>query len=194
MPDARIGLGSTLVYETNGGDAISSAFVANKAAITLTEDLLPTPVKAGYSFAGWYTSPTFEEDTKAEVGTTLQESGNLTPTFTIYAKWTADGTTEPEPDTPEPEPDTPVQGIPAQIQRITEAVEDIKSAITEKGGTVPEDAQVDDLADIIRTISTGSSEAKVFAGAIDPGDLTEAQMEEMGLGVGDVYIYVPGME
>lgn len=188
MPDARIiGLGSTLVYETNGGDAISSAFVANKAVITLTEDLLPTPVKAGYSFAGWYTSPTFEEDTKAEVGTTLQESGNLTPTFTIYAKWTADGTTEPEPD-------TPVQGIPAQIQRITEAVEDIKSAITEKGGTVPEDAQVDDLADIIRTISTGSSEAKVFAGAIDPGDLTEAQMEEMGLGVGDVYIYVPGME
>lgn len=158
-------------YYTNGGEDLADYRIGYSSTVKLTGDMLPTPKKDGYFFGGWYKTNNFSNGTKVEEGDTVSIRSYY---LNLYAKW--------------------LSGIPAQIQRITEAAEDIKSAITEKGGTVPDDAQVDDLADIIRNISTGSSEAKVFAGAIDPGDLTEAQMEEMGLGVGDVYIYVPGME
>lgn len=174
MPQARLpesSEGYFVRYHTNGGEALADYKISNSSTVTLTADMLPAPEKDGYYFAGWYTTVDFRNGTKVEEGDTVSMGFNY---LDLYAKW--------------------MQGIPGQISRITNAVNDIKAAIEEKSGTVPDDAQVDDLADIIRNISTGSSEAKVFAGAIDPGDLTEAQMEEMGLGVGDVYIYVPGME
>ena len=43
---------------------------------------LPTPVKAGYTFGGWYTNSTFEGDTVTEVATTETED------LTFYSKWT----------------------------------------------------------------------------------------------------------
>lgn len=80
-------------------------------------------------------------------------------------------------------------GIPGQIARITNAVNDIKSAIEDKGGTVPEDAQVDDLAAIVRSLS-GSD---IYAGGKDPGDLTESDFETMGMKEGDIYLFVPNL-
>ena len=43
---------------------------------------LPTPVKAGYTFGGWYTNSTFEGDAVTEVATTETED------LTFYSKWT----------------------------------------------------------------------------------------------------------
>lgn len=69
------GVPSTLTFETNGGDPVAPITANNGEVITL-----PTPVRDGYDFVGWYTSQTFQEaftDTEMPVG------GG-----TIYAKWT----------------------------------------------------------------------------------------------------------
>ena len=70
----------TLTYNYNGatgGNGTSSAtFTSGGSAITL-----PTPTKAGYTFAGWFAESTFN----------TQVSGPQSPTAdaTLYAKWTA---------------------------------------------------------------------------------------------------------
>lgn len=81
-------------------------------------------------------------------------------------------------------------GIEYQINRISNAVEDIKAAITEIGGTVADSNTVDDLANIIRSV-TPYIKPIVFYGSTDPGDLTEDDLDELGIDAGDVYIYVP---
>lgn len=43
--------------------------------------------------------------------------------------------------------------IQSHITRIADGVEDIRAAITEMGGTVPAEAKVEDLGDIIRNLS-----------------------------------------
>ena len=64
----------TITYNTNGGDAIDP--VTNATALP---NSFPTPTKAGYDFAGWYTD---EELTNLAVaGATLSDN------ITLYAKW-----------------------------------------------------------------------------------------------------------
>lgn len=134
MPQARLpesSGGSYIRYYTNGGEALADYEIGNSSTVTLTAEMLPALEKDGYYFAGWYTTVDFRNGTKVEEGDTVSLADNY---LHLYAKW--------------------MQGIPGQISRITNAVNDIKAAIEEKGGTVPEDAQVDDLADIIRNMST----------------------------------------
>lgn len=69
---------STITYDSQGGNAITPAVVNAGSTSTVT------PVRAGYTFAGWY------DDTNY---TTLKASSGsaFTPTasITLYAKWTA---------------------------------------------------------------------------------------------------------
>lgn len=46
--------------------------------------------------------------------------------------------------------------IQSEINRIGDGVDDIKAAITEKGGTIPESAKVNDLGDIVRNLPSGT--------------------------------------
>lgn len=70
-----------IVYELNGG--VNSE--KNPSTYTTTDDIaLENPAKDGYTFAGWYTTSTFDTITKV---TELEPggAGNLT----LYAKWTS---------------------------------------------------------------------------------------------------------
>jgi uncharacterized repeat protein (TIGR02543 family) len=53
------------------------------ASLELTNELLPVLEADGYIFAGWYSTETFSEGTKVEVGYVVKNQ----PTFTLYAKW-----------------------------------------------------------------------------------------------------------
>ncbi|GBG06492.1 hypothetical protein PAT3040_01019 [Paenibacillus agaridevorans] len=66
-----------LRFETNGGNAISAIYVNHGMAVTAPA----TPVRAGFSFGGWYTDPalTMQHD----FGTPLLAD------LTLFAKWIA---------------------------------------------------------------------------------------------------------
>lgn len=55
-------------------------------AAYIGEDLAPILTAPGFAFEGWYTSPTFEENTKVDIGDTyfIDTSDKY-----FYAKWTA---------------------------------------------------------------------------------------------------------
>lgn len=128
----------------NEGRLHLSAGTYSETAFVFTADMFPTPIDTvgGRVFLGWklqYLSPGASPGAYSYMDVTAGTTIDLTSledktTLYVYAVWGA--------------------GIPGQIARITNAVNDIKAAIVEKGGAVPEDAQVDDLADIIRNMST----------------------------------------
>ena len=68
----------TITYESNGGSAVASQTVEERAA------MLPpsNPTRAGYTFAGWY----YEADFVTPVSWDRQMPSM---NFTLYAKWTA---------------------------------------------------------------------------------------------------------
>ena len=68
----------TITYESNGGSAVASQTVEERAA------MLPpsNPTRAGYTFAGWY----YEADFVTPVSWDRQMPSM---DFTLYAKWTA---------------------------------------------------------------------------------------------------------
>ena len=68
----------TITYETNGGSAVASQLVEERAA------MLPpsNPTRTGYTFAGWY----YEADLVTPVSWD-REMPSMN--FTLYAKWTA---------------------------------------------------------------------------------------------------------
>lgn len=69
-----------ITYYLNGGENNP----ANVDTYTTGEGLvLAAPSKLGYSFKGWYTSPTFSGTAKTAIGTS--ETGDIT----LYAKWAA---------------------------------------------------------------------------------------------------------
>ncbi len=68
-----------LSFATNGGDAIASVSVEEGASYTL-----PTPVREGYEFDGWYLNADFTGERVTEVTVTAES--------TVYAKWTRLGT------------------------------------------------------------------------------------------------------
>lgn len=63
-------------FETNGGNNIKTVSVKKNAAV----DALPTPVREGYKFEGWYTD--------SKLTNKFDESTAITKTYTLYAKWT----------------------------------------------------------------------------------------------------------
>ncbi len=68
-----------LRYETNGGTLPADAPSVHVLGETTT---LPTPVRSGYIFDGWYTLPTFESISRiTEIGTAA------TDVPTLYARW-----------------------------------------------------------------------------------------------------------
>lgn len=67
----------TVSFSTDGGNAIAPMVV--KADTNLEE---PTPVKAGYTFTGWYTDATFATPWDAT-------NGKVTANVTLYAKYDA---------------------------------------------------------------------------------------------------------
>ena len=68
-----------LSFATNGGAAIASVSVEEGASYTL-----PTPVREGYEFDGWYLNADFTGERVTEVTVTAES--------TVYAKWTRLGT------------------------------------------------------------------------------------------------------
>ncbi len=81
----------TLKYNTNGGVAIADA----EYAYSTTETPIDVPVRAGYTFAGWFRDANFKVSAgkydasknifKLKKGTLGDEEGNIN----LYAKWTA---------------------------------------------------------------------------------------------------------
>lgn len=65
-------------FETNGGSEISSKKIAIGTAISE----LPTPVKDGYKFAGWYLDK--------DLTNAADNNAKVTENMTIYAKWEED--------------------------------------------------------------------------------------------------------
>ena len=65
--------GVNILCLTDGGTLAGMSFEANKLA---------KPTKTGYTFAGWYSSSNFAEDTQLEDGTAPADK------MTYYAKWT----------------------------------------------------------------------------------------------------------
>ncbi|REK74828.1 InlB B-repeat-containing protein [Paenibacillus paeoniae] len=76
----------TVHFETNGADVIGSLVIVNDSKLTE----LPTPVKEGFIFGGWYhdTALTQKWD---------YEKDRVTTNTTLYAKWIAVMTPDPKP-------------------------------------------------------------------------------------------------
>lgn len=78
-------MGSWSTHYTVSFDAMGGSSNTDKAAFAAGETLgaLPTPVRSGYSFAGWYT--------QREGGEALTEDMTVNGNMTVYARWIADG-------------------------------------------------------------------------------------------------------
>ncbi len=64
----------TLHYNVNGGTAINDSVVFENTLV-----VLPVPVKAGYTFAGWFTHSDFSGDSVTQI--------TVTQDTTVHAKW-----------------------------------------------------------------------------------------------------------
>ncbi|GLC88056.1 InlB B-repeat-containing protein [Lysinibacillus piscis] len=88
-----------LSFETNGGSLIDNQVAFDNELIKVP----PIPVKAGYTFDGWYKEPTFI--TKWDFAT-----DHVTTTTKLYAKWIENRMTTPEPE-PMLEPEEPTEPL-----------------------------------------------------------------------------------
>lgn len=75
-PDTPQVLEYNVVFNTNGGSAVSTKVITNGSTVTKPTD----PTKSGYNFGGWYSD---EACTSAFDFTTV-----ITSNTTLYAKWT----------------------------------------------------------------------------------------------------------
>ena len=64
-------------FVSNGGSSVDGQVIANGNTVTKPS----TPAYVNHGFAGWYTSPTFEADTKYDFST------NVTGNVKLYARW-----------------------------------------------------------------------------------------------------------
>lgn len=70
----------TLVFDSNGGSPVDSVTAfAYQCALAPAD-----PVREGYTFAGWYTSPYFSEESRWDFA---KDYRNYTTTVKLYAKW-----------------------------------------------------------------------------------------------------------
>ncbi len=67
----------TITFNANGGSGHSPASISANYNSTIT--LPSNPSRAGYTFAGWFTSPT--------AGTQFTSSTAVTSSYTVYARW-----------------------------------------------------------------------------------------------------------
>lgn len=65
----------TVTFNTNGGSAIDAIEVAEGGLLTE----IPTPVKEGFTFAGWYTDEELTEE--------FNDENPITADIILYAKW-----------------------------------------------------------------------------------------------------------
>lgn len=77
-----------VTFETNGGNAIENAFVRKGDSLVRTA----TPVRTGYTFAGWYTDAALTQPFNASEFAIRED-------ITLYAKWTSTGSL-PMPENP----------------------------------------------------------------------------------------------
>lgn len=75
-------LPASIAFESKGGSAVETLTGATGEVVSAA---LPTPVREGYTFAGWYNNKAFEGDALTALPETFP-AGNTT----YYAKWTAD--------------------------------------------------------------------------------------------------------
>lgn len=74
-------LPASIAFESNGGSAVETLTGATGEAVSAA---LPTPVREGYTFAGWYNNKAFEGDALTALPKTFPAGDT-----TYYAKWTA---------------------------------------------------------------------------------------------------------
>lgn len=74
----------TIYYITEHGIQPDSILVQAEETF---ENYLPELTADGYSFIGWYTSPTFEEDTKIDKNDIIHFDHKKYGEITLYAKW-----------------------------------------------------------------------------------------------------------
>jgi len=67
----------TVTFNLEGGSGVSSQQVVSGGTLSS----LPTPIKSGYTFGGWYTSTSYT--------TAFTTSTIVTGNITVYAKWTS---------------------------------------------------------------------------------------------------------
>ena len=75
-------LPASIAFESNDGSAVETLTGATGEAVSAA---LPTPVREGYTFAGWYDNEAFEGDALTALPKTFPAGDT-----TYYAKWTAD--------------------------------------------------------------------------------------------------------
>ena len=88
-----------IVYETNGGDKISNGKVSIFENSILGSELIPTPVRKGYVFEGWYYDEAFTNRVTATTTSGIVTSQSMKPidcltgkeTIKVYAKWLKTG-------------------------------------------------------------------------------------------------------
>lgn len=79
----------TVTFDTQGGNEIDSIRVIRNGTVTKPEE----PIREGYTFEGWFAD--------ADCTSAYDFDTRVTKNITLYAKWTANGATEPtEPDEP----------------------------------------------------------------------------------------------
>ena len=91
-PVCAIGSGHyEIKFETNGGNKIDAKKICVSCADSTMKVSLPTPVKDGYKFAGWYKdkslTKTVDTSSASTVGNYTQVGSCYDKTTTIYAKW-----------------------------------------------------------------------------------------------------------
>lgn len=74
-------LPASIAFESNGGSAVETLAGVTGGAVNAA---LPTPVREGYTFAGWYDNKDFEGDALAVLPKAFPAGET-----TFYAKWTA---------------------------------------------------------------------------------------------------------
>lgn len=74
-------LPASIAFESNGGSAVETLAGVTDGAVNAA---LPTPVREGYTFAGWYDNKDFEGDALAVLPKAFPAGET-----TFYAKWTA---------------------------------------------------------------------------------------------------------
>lgn len=78
-------LSASIAFESNGGSAVETLAGVTDGAVNAA---LPTPVREGYTFAGWYDNKDFEGDALAVLPKAFPAGET-----TFYAKWTANRAT-----------------------------------------------------------------------------------------------------
>ncbi len=167
--------GSRVTFESNGGTSVASRFVALGATVSRPAD----PMRAGYSFSGWYSDEACTQpwDFDAPVSASL----------TLYAKWAArevpgsggeDAATSGNSLGTVPAAHVPIGQVAGSSASSEDVLKDSKGALLSRdvqGGA--SDGQ-----------GTGMSEAAVEQGMVNPWAVGGIGLGVVGLAVATAYV------